>query len=100
MRKKEREEEMKKRLEKLIVRTLILAIALSLSVPLEAGEKYPTGPITVMVPWAAGGVANVILHTLSPIVEKEIGVPVVVVEKPGSGGAVGWRWVQAGKPEG
>jgi tripartite-type tricarboxylate transporter receptor subunit TctC len=91
---------MRKYFWKLMLSGMVLLIALAISAPLGAAEKFPTRPITIVVPFAAGGLANIIIHTLAPIVEKDLGVPIVVVEKPGSGGAVGWRWLQSEKPDG
>lgn len=83
-----------------LVSGLVLGIVLTLLGPLNAAEKYPTKPITIIVPWASGGLANVIMHTLEPTLKKEFGTPVVILEKPGSGGAVGWSTLQVEKPDG
>ena len=85
---------------KRMIRVVGLAASLALVASSGAAEKYPTRPITVLIPWASGGVANITLRTLAPILEKDLGVPVVVVEKPGAGGAVGWRALQTEKPDG
>ncbi len=91
---------MMRHFKKLMVSSLVLTVLLLLTGISFAAEKFPTRPITIVVPFASGGLANILIHTLAPIVEKDLGVPIVVVEKPGSGGAVGWRWLQSEKPDG
>ena len=53
-------------------------------------EKFPTGPISVIVAFAPGGATDLGARLLVPVVEKELGVPVTIVNKAGSGGWVGW----------
>ena len=53
-------------------------------------EKFPTGPISVIVAFAPGGATDLGARLLAPIVEKELGVPVTIVNKSGSGGWIGW----------
>ena len=65
-----------------------------------AAEKYPTKTITVTIPFSGSGASNVIYRALFDIAEKYLGQPMVVVNKEGSGGAVGWTLVQAMKPDG
>lgn len=63
-------------------------------------EKYPKGPISVIVAWAAGGGTDIGARMLMPFVEKELGVPVVVINKPGAGGWVGWSELLSSKTDG
>jgi len=51
--------------------------------------RYPTGPITLIVPWAEGGGTDRIARVVASLLERELGVPVQVVNKTGEGGAVG-----------
>lgn len=66
----------------------------------EGAEKYPGKTITVTIPFSGSGAANVIYRALFEITKKYLGQPLVVVNKAGSGGAVGWTLVQAMKPDG
>lgn len=63
-------------------------------------EKYPTRPISVIVSFAAGGGTDLGARTLLPYVEKELGVPMTVINKPGAGGWVGWLDLMNAKPDG
>jgi tripartite-type tricarboxylate transporter receptor subunit TctC len=63
-------------------------------------EKFPKSPISVIVSWAAGGGTDIGARMLMPLVEKELGVPVVVINKPGAGGWVGWSELLSAKADG
>lgn len=65
-----------------------------------AGEKYPDKPIKLIVSFAAGGGMDTGARILTPYLEKELGVPVVVENKPGAGGWVGWQELVQAKPDG
>ncbi|QOY38255.1 tripartite tricarboxylate transporter substrate binding protein [Anaerobacillus isosaccharinicus] len=56
----------------------------------KASEEFPTKPITVIVSFGAGGGTDIGARILLPYVEKELGVPITVVNKDGGGGWVGW----------
>jgi tripartite-type tricarboxylate transporter receptor subunit TctC len=62
--------------------------------------KYPTRPINCIIPFSAGGSADVAVRLLSKEVEKYLGQPLVVVNKPGGGGSVGVAAVAVAKPDG
>lgn len=51
-------------------------------------NTFPTKPIELINPWAAGGSTDLIARTLAKEVEKELGQAVVVVNKPGAGGSL------------
>jgi tripartite-type tricarboxylate transporter receptor subunit TctC len=52
-------------------------------------QEYPTKPITMIVPFPPGGVADIVGRPLAATMEKTLKVPVVVVNRTGAGGAVG-----------
>ena len=84
----------------MVVGSLVLILFLLLPFAGGAAEKYPSKPITFIIPFGGGGVITNTIRFLAPMMEKELGVPFVVVEKPGAGGAVGWRIVQTEAPDG
>ncbi len=49
---------------------------------------WPTRPITMLVPWPAGGPTDLGMRVLARIAGRELGVPVVVENKPGAGGVI------------
>ena len=65
-----------------------------------SADDYPTKPIRLVVPLAAGGGSDVFARLLSPGLEKELGVPVVIVNAPGAGTAIGSRQVLNAEPDG
>lgn len=56
--------------------------------------------ITLIVPWDAGGINDVAARALTPFVEKELGVPIQVVNKPGAGSQIGLTEIAKAKPDG
>src|SRR3546814_98408 len=48
-------------------------------------QTYPTQPINLFVPYAAGGATDVIARLLATDLSKELGQPIVAVNKPGAG---------------
>ena len=63
-------------------------------------EKFPSKSLSIMVPWAAGGRTDTLTRILAPIYERHLGQPVVVVNKPGAGGYLGFKSVATAKPDG
>jgi tripartite-type tricarboxylate transporter receptor subunit TctC len=50
--------------------------------------NWPTRPITLVVPWPAGGPTDLSMRVLARVAGRELGVPVVVENKPGAGGVI------------
>lgn len=63
-------------------------------------SEYPNGPIKVIVSYSAGGSSDIGARVLMKYVEDELGVPVVVENKPGAGGWVGWEELLNAEPDG
>ena len=63
-------------------------------------EKYPTSAITCIVNWSAGGPADLSTRALAAAMEKELGVPVTVVNKEGGSGTVGMSELAHAKNDG
>jgi len=86
----------------------ILAVALALAFvagampvgPARAQDKFPSSPITLVVPVPPGGGTDVLARQLADVVEPLLGVPVIVKNVPGSGGVVGTNAVVNAKPDG
>nr|WP_306268839.1 tripartite tricarboxylate transporter substrate binding protein [Pararhizobium sp. IMCC3301] len=79
--------------------TLGFALAATLFSGL-AWAEYPEKAINLIVPYGAGGGTDLSARILAPALEKELGQPVIVVNKPGGGGAVALGTLFAGKPDG
>jgi tripartite-type tricarboxylate transporter receptor subunit TctC len=83
--------------------TIILSLALGLATLLPASValgEFPEKPIEFVIPWAAGGGADIEGRTLAEEMGKILGVPVVPVNKAGAGGAVGYTHVKNAAPDG
>jgi tripartite-type tricarboxylate transporter receptor subunit TctC len=65
-----------------------------------AQDAYPSKPLTMVNPFPPGGVADVVGRPLAAIMEKSLKQPVVMVNKPGAGGAVGFASVAKAAPDG
>lgn len=61
---------------------------------------FPTKPINLVVCFAAGGSTDIIVRAINDKMSEKLGVPVVVLNKPGSGGLVGGEFVARSKPDG
>lgn len=77
-----------------------LCLAFSASGVSAAGENFPNKPITVVVPFAAGGSLDVTARILAPKMRDYLGQPIVVLNKPGGGSSVGARTVATADPDG
>lgn len=55
----------------------------------EKAAKYPSKPITLLVNFGSGGPTDLSARSLAKVAEKQLGVPVVVVNKPGGSGVTG-----------
>ncbi len=74
---------------------IVFALAVSAQEP-----AYPTKPITLIVAQSAGGSTDMGARVLAAIAEKELGQPLVVVNRVGGGGQVGWTELARQKPDG
>ena len=61
---------------------------------------YPDHPVTLIVPFGAGGGNDITARTLGQFLEKELGQPFVVQNRPGAGGEIGINAVADAKPDG
>lgn len=65
-----------------------------------AQAGYPTRPIRVIVPFAAGGVGDTVIRILAPTIEKTLGQRLVIESKPGASGNIGAQEVARATPDG
>ena len=67
---------------------------------LAAGDKYPSRPITLVVPFPPGGSVDMMARQYTEPLSQLLGVPVGVDNKPGAGGSIGAQTVARSKPDG
>ena len=83
------------------MRRILFAAALALIAPsLQAQDAYPTKPVTMIAPFPPGGVADIVGRPLAASLEKALKQPVLVVNRPGAGGAVGTTAAAKAAPDG
>ncbi|MCG6876707.1 MAG: tripartite tricarboxylate transporter substrate binding protein [Betaproteobacteria bacterium] len=78
----------------------IVAVAATAVLSLPAAAQTIQGPIEFVIPFGAGGGADIEGRLLAEEMSKVLGVPVVPVNKPGAGGAVTYTYVKNAKPDG
>lgn len=72
-----------------MLKNTLLAMAAAVATTGMAAAEYPEKPITMIVPWNAGGGTDAIARTLASGLESQLGVPVSVVNRSGGAGVVG-----------
>ena len=65
-----------------------------------AAAAYPERPITLIVPWAAGGGTDATARIIGSLLEKEVGQPINVVNRTGGSGVVGHSAISSAAPDG
>jgi len=65
-----------------------------------AFAQYPDRPITMIVPFPPGGVADTVARPFADALSRELKQPVVIENKPGAGGAIGMGLAAKAKPDG
>jgi tripartite-type tricarboxylate transporter receptor subunit TctC len=79
---------------------LILAVLMVLSMTACGAKSFPSKQITLICPLAAGGGSDAISRLYAAALEKELGVSVVVENKPGAGSGIGQEAIASAKGDG
>jgi len=86
----------------MIRRTLMKSIACAAAAVALSGaalaQSYPTRPLTMIVPWGAGGGTDATARIVAALLEKEMGQPVNVVNRTGGNGVVGHSAIATAHP--
>lgn len=83
------------------LRWAVAAVAmLGAGVTASAQSPYPSKPVRIFVPYAAGGGVDILARTLGDVVSKQWGQSVVVENRPGAGGVVASQALVASPPDG
>src|SRR4051812_46772814 len=86
--------------ETLMLRHITIALALAAAATAaNAQNDYPTKPIQMVVPFPPGGVADITGRPTAQVMSKILKKPIVIVNKPGAGGAIGMATVAHGQPD-
>ena len=78
----------------------LAAVGMATGLAGAAAAAYPERPITMIVPWGAGGGTDATARIVASLMEKELGVPVNVVNRTGGSGVVGHSAIATAAPDG
>ena len=82
-----------------MLKTLAAAVALAFAAT-SAAQQFPTKPISLMVPFAAGGPTDTVARSLAQGMGKALGQTVVVENVPGAGGTIAPTKLKGANPDG
>ena len=74
-------------------------IVLGAAIPAAAAD-FPTREVQIVIPWAAGGATDLVFRALAVSTARHLGKAVVIVNKPGAAGAVGYTEAMQARPDG
>jgi tripartite-type tricarboxylate transporter receptor subunit TctC len=80
--------------------TALALLCAGAAVTAAAQSDYPTKPITMIVPFPPGGVADIVARPLAETMGRQLKQPVVVENKAGAGGGVGMQYVAKARADG
>jgi tripartite-type tricarboxylate transporter receptor subunit TctC len=78
----------------------VLAVAAGLAAPWAAAESWPTRPVTVVVPFPAGGGTDAFARPLTAVLTKQLGRQFIIDNKGGAGGTLGAGIAAKAAPDG
>ena len=76
------------------------ALTLAVAGAASAQSSFPSKPVRIFVPYAAGGAVDILARTLGDVVSKQWGQPVVIENRPGAGGVIASQALAASPPDG
>ena len=85
------------------IRSLAALVVVAVTVALgtvPAAARYPEKPVTLIVPWPAGGVSDSLLRIVAGPLGKDLGQPVVIMNRPGASGVIGTLELERAAPDG
>ena len=83
-----------------LLASALLGLLSVVSVLPVAAQNYPARPITLIVPWGAGGGTDATARIIGSLLEKDLGQPVTVVNRTGGSGVVGHAAIASAQPDG
>jgi tripartite-type tricarboxylate transporter receptor subunit TctC len=87
----------------MLIRALVCVSAIALFATAASAQQYPwkpEKPITIIVPWAAGGSTDQVTRITAAELEKALGQKIVIVNQPGASGSIGTRNAMQAAPDG
>ena len=81
------------------MKTFVLFLVL-FSIGTAQAQTFPSRPIRLVVPLSPGGFADTPARMLAPRLSEQLGKPMIVENRPGAGGTIGWESVAKAAPDG
>ncbi|MGO9123165.1 MAG: Bug family tripartite tricarboxylate transporter substrate binding protein [Desulfomonilaceae bacterium] len=85
---------------KVLLALAVLVPGLLLAATAAQSSDFPSKPITLVIPWGAGGSTDIVFRSLCEAAQEILGQPILVTNRPGDGGAVGVGSIVGEKPDG
>jgi tripartite-type tricarboxylate transporter receptor subunit TctC len=82
-----------------LLQLVCASVALALAAPASA-QTFPDKPVTMIVPFAAGGAGDILARLMGNRLEPRWGKPLVIENKTGAGGIIGAKFTAAAEPDG
>ena len=83
-----------------LLASALLGLLSVVSVLPAVAQNFPARPITLIVPWGAGGGTDATARIIGSLMEKDLGQPVTVVNRTGGSGVVGHAAIASAQPDG
>lgn len=83
-----------------LLSAVIAASTMPIAIAQESADAYPSGPVTIVVPYSAGGGNDIIARIVAEMLESRLGQRFLVENRPGAGSAVGSAYVAARPADG
>ncbi|MSQ54440.1 MAG: tripartite tricarboxylate transporter substrate binding protein [Betaproteobacteria bacterium] len=83
-----------------MLRALLACVSVCAAFAVSAQDAWPNKPVTMVVAFPPGGVADIVGRPLAVSMEKTLKQPVIVMNRPGAGGATGTTSVAKAAPDG
>jgi len=81
----------------LVLLSMLVAAGLA---PVANADQYPSRPVTIIVPLTAGTTVDVVARIYGEAIGKQLGQPVVILNKPGAGGMLAAQSTATAAPDG
>lgn len=78
----------------------LVAALFAISPPVAAQDTFPHKPIKLVVPFGAGGITDVVARLIGQELGTQLGQPVIILNKPGAGGAIAAQTTAQADPDG
>ncbi|OZI60586.1 Bug family tripartite tricarboxylate transporter substrate binding protein [Bordetella genomosp. 11] len=75
-------------------------VLMAACLPAARAGDWPAKPIRIIVPFAPGGIADILARMLSPVLQEGLGQSIIVENKPGASGSLATEYVARAEPDG